>query len=214
MPPCTMLLTEEMRMLNVDLALPHSYAVEEFGELPGTGVLPFPVIYIPPPKTRPEHSGLWLKISSETGKCWIGVFAFGYSSPPAFSRVVSTLDRNRVCVISNGAAYIVKADEPAVWQQIPVLPVLDVRSFPEHQLLVFSDFIRLAAYGSNGLAWRSPRVCWDELKILKVTSDTIEGTGYDPTNSITSESRFAVDIETGRSLLPPPTTRTDGKPIW
>jgi len=194
-------------MLEIDLALPHSYAVEEFGEFPGTGDFPFPVVYIPTPKTRPEHSGLWLKITPATGKSWIGVFAFGYNSPPAFSRVVSTLDPNRVCVVSNGAAYIVEADEPAVWEQIPELPVLDVRWLPEHRLLIFSDFTGLAAYGSNGLVWRSPRLCWDELKILKVTHNTIEGTG-------SYESCFAVDIETGRSLLPPPMTRTDGKAIW
>ncbi len=208
-----MLLAQEMQMLDADLAFPHSYAVEEFGELPGTGILPFPVVYIPPPKARPEHNGLWLKITPETGKSWIGVFAFGYSSPPAFSRVGGTLDPNRMCVVSNGAAYIVKADEPAVWEQVPIVPVLDVRSLPKHRLLVFSDFTRLAAYGINGLAWRSPRVCWDELKILKVTRDTIEGTGYDPTNSISSEMHFVVDVRTGRSLLPSP-TGTDGKPIW
>lgn len=201
-------------MLEIDLAIPHSYAVEEFDEFPGNGNFPFPVLYIPTPKTRPEHTGLWLKITPSTGKSWIGVFAFGYNSPPAFSRVISALDPNRVCVISNGAAYIVKADEPAVWEQIPTFPVLGVQPIADHQLLIFSDFTRLAAYGSDGLVWRSPRLCWDELKILKVTGDTIEGTGYDPTNSITNESRFAVDIITGRSLLPPPTTRSDGKPIW
>jgi len=200
-------------MLETDMAFPHSYVVEELGELPGTGSLVLPLLYFPPAKTRPEHDGWWLKITAATGKAWIGVFAFGYSSPPAFSRVVSTPDPTRVCVISRGAAYIVKADQPEIWEQIPAIPELDLRSLPEHQLFVFSDFTTLAAYGSDGLAWRSPRVCWDELKILKVTHTTIEGTGYDPTNSVSNESRFAVDIGTGRSLLPSPTS-TDGKPLW
>jgi hypothetical protein len=78
-------------------------------------------------------------------------------------------------------------------------------------MLVLADFTSLAAYGSNGLAWRSPRVCWDELKILKVTHATIEGLGYDPINS--SQSRFVVDIKTGRSLLPSPVS-TEGRPVW
>lgn len=201
-------------MLEIDLTFPHTYAVEEYGEFPGTGDFHFPVIYIPTPTARPEHSGLWVKITPASGESWIGVFAFRYNSPPAFSRVVSTLDPNRVCIVSSGAAYFVKADEPAVWEEIPLLPVLGVHAIPDHNLLVFSDFTSLAAYGSNGLAWRSPRLCWDELKIVEVTRKTIEGTGYDPTNSITNESRFAVDIETGRSLLPQPTTDVDGKPIW
>jgi hypothetical protein len=117
-----------------------------------------------------------------------------------------------VCIISLGAAYIVKADEPDAWEQIPIMPVLEVRSIPEHQLLLFADFTRLAAYGSNGLVWRSPQVCWDELKILNVTNHSVEGVGYDPTNKL-GESRFAVDIRTGRSLFPSPAS-TDGKPLW
>jgi hypothetical protein len=78
---------------------------------------------------------------------------------------------------------------------------------------IFSDFTRLAAYGSSVLVWRSPQVCWDGLKILEVSRDTIKGIGYDPTNSITHESCFAVDLKTGRSLLPPPSSN-DGKPVW
>jgi hypothetical protein len=51
------------------------------------------------------------------------------------------------------------------------------------------------------------------LKITNVTSETIEGTGYDPTNSFKKEMRFAVDLKTGRSLIPPPVS-TDGKAAW
>jgi hypothetical protein len=130
-----------------------------------------------------------------------------------FSRVVSSPDPKRVCVISKGSAYIVSAEEPKVWEQIPIMPVLDVRPLLERKLLVFSDFIRLAAYGTSGVAWRSPRVCWDGLKVTNVTNDTIEGTGYDPTNAITHELRFVVDVKTGRSLLPSPVS-ADEKPIW
>jgi hypothetical protein len=200
-------------MLEINLALPHSYEVQELGELPGTGKFTVPLIFIPPPKNRPEHSGLWLKVKGKSGRAWIGVFAFGYPSPPAFSRVLSSPDPDRVCVISNGAAYVVNADQPDVWEKIPIIPVLDVRLIPEHGLLVFSDFTRLAAYDHTGLAWQSPRVCWDGLKIVNVTHETIEGTGSDPTNSTTHESRFVVDVKTGSSLLPSPSS-TDGKPLW
>jgi hypothetical protein len=49
-------------MLEIDLAFPHSYEIEELPELPGTGSFDVPLLYFPPPKTRPEHDGLWLKI--------------------------------------------------------------------------------------------------------------------------------------------------------
>jgi hypothetical protein len=200
-------------MLEFDLTFPHSYEVEEIGELPGTGKFNVPLIYFPPPGTRGEHDGLWLRIKADTGKAWVGVFAYGYTSPPAYSRVFSSPDPKRVCVLSRGSAYMVNADEPETWEKIPVFPVLEVRPLPVHKLLVFSDFSSLASYGSSGIAWRSPRVCWDGLKITNVSSETIEGTGYDPTNSTTHESRFAVDVRTGRSLLPSPES-VDGKSVW
>jgi hypothetical protein len=198
-------------MIEIHLEFPHSYEVEEAGEVPGSGKFSIPQLFFPPPKGRPEHDGLWLKIKGASGKTWIGVFAFGYSSPPAFSRVVGSPDQDRVCVIARGAAYLVNADEPEAWEQIRLIPVLNVRAIPGEKLLILSDFTRLAAYGSNGLVWQSPRVCWDGLKIATVTSDTIEGSGYDPRT--TNELRFLVDLKTGRSLLPSPVS-SDGKPLW
>jgi hypothetical protein len=106
---------------------------------------------------------------------------------------------------------MVKAEEPEAWEQVPIVPVLDLRLVPQYQLLILADFTTLVAYGTNGFAWRSPRVCWDELTILNVTHDTVEGVGYDPTNL--GESRFAVDIRTGRSLFPSPVS-SNGKPLW
>jgi hypothetical protein len=195
-------------MLEFDLTFPHSYDVEEVGEWPGTGSFGVPVIYIPQPKNRAEHEGLWLRLKAKSGKAWIGIFAFGYTSPPAFSRVISSPDQECVCVVSNGGGYIVNVEKPEIWERTPTTPVLDVRSVPEQRLLVFADFIRLAAYGSKGLAWRSPQLCWDGLKITKITSETVEGTGYDPTNPGT-ETRFAVELRTGRSLLPSPASMPD-----
>ncbi|MGC2162772.1 MAG: hypothetical protein WA634_12735, partial [Silvibacterium sp.] len=187
-------------MLKIDLEFPHSYKVEELPELPGTGKFDAPLLYFPRPKTRPEHDGLWLRMRSATGKSWVGCFAFGYQSPPAISRIVSSPDPDKVCVVSRGTAYIVKVDEPDTWEELPIMPVIDLRVIPANQLLVLADFTRLIACGSNGLAWRSPQVCWDDLKIINVTRESIEGEGYDPINSGTS--RFIVDIHTGCSLLP------------
>jgi hypothetical protein len=197
-------------MLESDFVFAHDYVVEEFGELRGTGTLKVPLIYFPPPKGRLEHNGEWLKVKAKSGKTWVGVFAFG---PGSRTAVISTPEPNSVCVISKGGGYLVNADSPELWQEVRACPVVDFRPLPEHQLLVFSDFTGLAAYGSNGLVWRSPRVCWDDLNITKVTSQTIEGTGYDPTNSFKQEMPFSVDVKTGRSLISPPVS-TDGKAVW
>ena len=94
---------------------------------------------------------MWLKIRSESGKFWVGVFAFGYVDPPAISRVVGTPDPTRVCVVSRGAAYIANTEDPDVWEQIPITPVLDVRSIPERQLLLFADFRCLSMFVNHFL---------------------------------------------------------------
>jgi hypothetical protein len=117
-----------------------------------------------------------------------------------------------VCVVSAGAGYRVKVNEPEQWDKVQLVPILDVRSIPALNLLVFSTFHKLAALGSAGVVWESPQVCWDNLRITRADIERIEGTGYDPTNE-PQEMRFSVDSRTGRSLLPAPQS-VDGKPIW
>ncbi|HLY39885.1 MAG TPA: hypothetical protein VKR52_01680 [Terracidiphilus sp.] len=190
-------------MVDIDLAFPHSYEIDGIIELPATGKLEVPLHYFPGARTRPERDGLWLKLIPESAEPWVGVFGFGYPSPPAISRVVSTPDKDRVCVVSGGAAYLVKTDDPEIWAELPVVPVLDVRCLPTKQILVFADFTRLTAYDQNGRVWQSPRLCCDGLRILKVTEDRIEGVGYDPT-SPQREMPFWADLNTGKSLLRPP----------
>jgi hypothetical protein len=195
--------------MELNLSFPHSYDIEEFQELPGTGTTREQLYYFPRPSTRPEHDGTWLKVHNR--EPWIGVFAFGYTEPPAISCISTTPNPDRVCIVSSGAAYIVNAQIPDSWEQIPTMPVLDVRSVPQHQLLIFADFTRLTAYGADGIVWQSSRICWDELKIIRVGSESIQGVGYDPIKL--RESQFAVDIKTGRSLLPPPKS-VDGQAVW
>lgn len=198
-------------MLETNLALDHSYEVEELGELPGTGKFSVPVFNFPP-ANPPGNYGLGLRVRRRGGESWVGFFAGGYTSPTAISRVVSSPDPNRVCVVSKGAGYLVDVDNPGEWERVQLFPVLDVRTISERGLMIFCSFTDLVAYGDTGFVWKSPRVCWDDLKIVSITPDTIEGTGYDPANSDAPKSRFVVDLRTGRSLLEGPTS-IDGKPV-
>jgi hypothetical protein len=108
---------------------------------------------------------------------------------------------------------MVKTDEPDTWKEIRVMPVRDVRLILEHQLLIFADFTSLAAYCRDDLVWRSPRLCWDDLRILDVTGDEIKGIGYDPINS--QDSHFTVDVRTGKPLSNSAvSTDINGNPVW
>lgn len=192
-------------LVDFDFAFPHSYEVEEVGEFPGTGVFQAPIIHFPrPTKNRSDDNGLWLRVKARRGKTWMGVFARGYNAPPAFSRVLSTPVPDQLCVVADGSAYSVDSKNPGAWEQIPINPVLEVQPVLEQNLLIFGDFTRLVAHGTNGLLWKTQRLCWDELKITKLEGNTVEGTGYDPTNRAAPTMRFVVDLKTGRLLLPSP----------
>lgn len=189
-------------MIETDFAFPYNYSVGEVGEFPGTGRFAEPVIYFPPLQGRREHMGAWLKVTTNSGKSWIGVFAFGAGVRRDSVRVASTPQPSVLCVVARGGGYMVDAEAPERWEEIPAHPVLDLRTAPEQGLLIFADFTGLVAYGSAGLVWKSPRLCWDDLKITRVGDETIEGTGYDATNSRNPEMRFIVDVKTGRIVGP------------
>ena len=186
--------------LERDFQFPHLYEVEEVPELPGNGQPFFPVHYFPGSATRSEHDGIWLLIRPENYDQWIGVFASSYGC----NKVLSLPDPDFICIVSGGLAYIVKATDPSTWQQLPTMSITDVRSIPDAGLVVFADFIRLTAVGPNGVAWTSPRLCSDDLKIVNITSERIEGVGYDPVGSGECDLPFAVELATGRALIPPP----------
>src|SRR5258707_269475 len=99
-------------MIDIDLTFPNSYEIEEVREYPGTGKFSVPVHFFPRPKDGREGSGLWLKVKPASGKAWVGAFASGYRSARVFSRIMTTPDPDRVCVISSSAAYIVSANHP------------------------------------------------------------------------------------------------------
>jgi hypothetical protein len=200
------------RMTQLEMVFAHTYEVSEFPELPGSGWGKTPVHYFPRTQTRPEHDGIWIKVVPSTGLPWVGVFDFGYGVPPAISAILSAPNPGVLCVVSAGAGYLVKSDEPDAWEKLDIFPVTGVRAIPECELLVFATFHKLAALGPNGFAWESPRLCWDELCIARADSEHIEGFGYDPTSSPTKMS-FSLETRTGRSLLPAPQS-IDGKPVW
>lgn len=184
-------------MVDCDFSFPHSWEVHDVPEFPGAGEPTLPMHYFPPPTTRPEHNGLWIKVQPESGREWIGVFAYGYDSPSVISKVFSTPDPHRICVIARGKAYSVDARDPGDWFLLPVFPVVDARSLPEFGFLLLTDFSRLIAWGEDGMAWREEFPV-DGLKITSVGLGVIELRGYAPAEG--DDVSFKVELRTGRGL--------------
>jgi hypothetical protein len=196
-------------MIQVDFAFPHRYEIKEPPELPGAGQNSLPVYYFPRLGVRPERDGHWVQVVPASGLPWLGVFR---GSRYTFSRLLSTPKPDQFCVVAEGQGYLVHAASPDEWQEIDMAPITSARPVAESGLLILTTFHMLAALGVAGLAWKSPRVCWDDLCISRADSERIEGTGHDPTSE-SAQMRFSVDTKTGDSLIAAPRSM-DGRPFW
>ena len=107
-------------------------------------------------------------------------------------------DTTQVCVVSKGDGYIVLASDPRRWQPVCVSPVVDIRSIPEAGLVIFADFTALAAYGGEGLRWRTKRLTWSNMKLIEVRDEEdrrgIRRSGSDQPKT------FEVDVATGTHI--------------
>jgi len=183
----------DRKMFESDLSFSHSYQLTEPPELPGSGGSDLALYYYPPPLGRPEHDGLWVRCCPQSGEDWIGVFAGEYGSPPAISKILSTPDPNRMCVISGGRGYVINSSKPTQWETIPIFPITYASSAPDHRFLVFGTFSCLIAW-NNKVVWRT-NVTIDRLTVTSLNSDRIEGHGYDPGRG--AKDPFVIETGTG-----------------
>lgn len=82
-------------------------------------------------------------------------------------------------MISSGAGYIVRVDNPSDWQSVRSIPVCDARAILDKRLLVLSDFTKLVAYGVDGLKWESRKVSSDGIQITDITEGHLGLVGWD-----------------------------------
>jgi len=178
--------------LKFDLTFPRDYEAEE-AELPGSGQA---VVYQPSGSSSHGKDGLLLRLRPGGGNEWLGCFAFGHRSYP--SGVFATPDPEHLCVISHGTPYWVNTRDPLDCSILEFAPVLEARPLSEQKLLLMADFISIALIDGDGKVWRSPRLCWDELRITQIEEGVVSGLGYDPLN--VGESHFSFDVKTRRVL--------------
>jgi hypothetical protein len=180
--------------LTVDRTFAHEYEVAQLMELP-PGPSTVPVVYLPKNRTH-NTDGVIVKVSPNTADPWIAVFAFGYElARTAMSGVLTCPDPYSICVVANGSGYVTDSRRPSTCMSIPCTPVLGVRSVGLADLLVFWNFTSIVAWGRQGLAWKSKRLCSDELEIVEVTSKSIKCGGWSAPSR--SKIAFELDLLTG-----------------
>lgn len=175
----------------IDLSFPHTFAVDVVEELPGGAS---PLRYFPRDRAA-SQDGVLVRVSPESAPSWLGLFAFGRHGSGYATRVVGMPDPNKLCVVANGAGYVVAAAKPDEWEVVPAVPIVDVQVALAANVVVFANNTELLAYDMTGLKWRTKRIAWDSLSIVAMHERTLVGEYWDMRQEATQ--RFEVDLATG-----------------
>lgn len=181
-------------MSTVDTPFAAVYELELDVDLPAAGGGPAQFFY--PGAREAGSSDLLVKVTPFGGEPWLANFA---AEGFPLTAVTTCPDPNMFCAVVRGAGYMVRADDAHVWSEVRAHPVLQVIPDLDHELLLFADFTRIAAYGTGGLVWRADFVL-DGLKILSRTGTElwIRGDHY-----ATGEEQLVIDVMTGEIVQLP-----------
>jgi hypothetical protein len=139
-----------------------------------------------PEATRPDSAAPFL-----------ATFALGFADPIAPSGLWSCPNPDELCAVAGGYAYIVNTRAPEQFSQLAFRPVLHIEPLLTHNLLLFAGSYALLAWGPGGLAWTTPRLSSEGLRITAIEGDELRGFGWDLMAD--REIPFTIDLRTGKA---------------
>lgn len=95
---------------------------------------------------------------------------------------------------------MVRADEPTDTYEIDAFPITGTFVVPQREIILFSDFTNVSAYGRDGKVWRSRRLALDDLRIDDVTENSIQLCGFFGGHGLET---FTAALDTGQPSDPP-----------
>lgn len=150
-------------------ALPRTYEFEVLDEIPSPNSLPF--LYYPGATTAGGKDGTIIKVYSNKGAEWIGMFAGDRER----SAIYTCPKSDDICVVSlGGAGYFVDSNRPSIWSRVPVHFVTEAFQVPKLGLLVMHDCLKILALGPKGIVWQAE--LGEELEITDQDETTLTGT--------------------------------------
>lgn len=165
------------------LEFPHEYEVRVVAELPGSGGA-MRRLFFPGGLETGGRDGVLVSVFPRRARPWLGCFAHGSPTHSALTRVMSCPNPREVCVISSGAGYIVRVDEPTDWSRVRANPVCEGLSVLDRGLLVLTDFTKVAAYGTSGLQWESQRISSDGVQLVGVANNKLNMRVWDAASGV------------------------------
>lgn len=142
------------------------------------------------------RGALQLMVRPATGAAFLATCALGFTDPSMPTGIFPCPRPEEICAVAGGYAYIIDTTHPERCTHIALKPVVEVRSLPEQNLLLFSGFHTIVAWGEQGLAWQTTKLSWEGLRITGIEGNTLHGFGW---NLMTDkEVAFSVDLLTGQ----------------
>lgn len=133
-------------------------------------------VYIYPQGATTSHA-LIIEVQPVMGAPWVGVFSGDYSSTVAMTGLVALPDGKRLCAVARGRGYVVNATVPRDYRILDCYPIVDWRRDPACTVVALADFVRVAVC-DRVTQWTSPRLSWDGIELLEVTSELIKGKAW------------------------------------
>lgn len=142
------------------------------------------------------RGALQLMVRPASGGAFLATCALGFVDPSMPTGVFACPNPDELCAVAGGYAYIIDTTHPEHSTHIALKPVVEVRSLPEQNLLLFSGFHTIVAWGEHGYAWQTAKLSWEGLRITAIEGNTLHGFGW---NLMTDkEVAFSVDLLTGQ----------------
>lgn len=142
------------------------------------------------------RGALQLMIHPATGGSFLATCALGFTNASMPTGLFPCPNPDELCAVAGGYAYIIDALHPERSTHIPLKPTVEILPIPSQNLLIFTGFHAIYAWGINGEAWQTSRLSWEGIRLSGVEGNILHGTGW---NMLTDKDvPFTVDLHTGK----------------
>jgi hypothetical protein len=135
--------------------------------------------------------------TTEHTQPFLATCALGFRDASVPTGLWSTPNRDELCAVSGGYAYLIDTTAPERFTMLPYRPILEVRAVVGENLLLFVGHRTILAWSSKGQAWESAKLSDEGLTIAGVENGILRGTGWHMLAD--KEVPFALDLRSGKS---------------
>lgn len=184
------------KLQRIELSFPHSWRAEILESRPL--ILPQRQFIYPRQAEEIERGALELLVTPSAEGAFLATCALGFNDPAVPSGIWSAPNPDWLCAIAGGYAYLINAQTPSEFVQIPYRPVLEVRAVVEQEILLFAGHHSLMAWGRSGVAWQSDRLSSEGVEILSIDGPLLKGKGWEMMTD--RDVEFTLDLQSGQRV--------------